>query len=103
MPQPPTEPQDDDNAPELPAWSLARQGVGIAVWSSFLAAAVASVVCFAFIDPAEINALPGLDAPLARMTGYALGFFLFWFSAAGASLLTLYFLRTAHVPGRGLP
>jgi hypothetical protein len=100
--QPPTE-QDDESAPELPAWSLARQGVGIALWASFLAAAVASVVCFAFIDPAEINALPSLDTPLARMTGYALGFFLFWVSAAGASLLTLYFLRTAHVSGRGLP
>ena len=65
MPQPPTE-QGDEKAPELPAWSLARQGVGIALWASFLAAAAASVVCFAFIDPAEINALPSLDTPLAR-------------------------------------
>lgn len=94
MPQPPIEPELDATLPVTPHWSQARQHISIAIWSSFLAAAAASVVCFAFIDPATIELLPGADTTLARMTGYALGFFLFWTATASASLLTLYLVRS---------
>lgn len=97
----PTEPEDCVQSPAATHWSRTRQSVGIAIWSSFLAAAGTSVLCFAFVDPAAIELLPEAGTALARMTGYAVGFFLFWIAAATASVLTLYLVRTAH--GSQLP
>jgi hypothetical protein len=94
VPQPPVEPLQYRASADTPDWSPTRQRVAIAIWASFLAAAAATVVCFAFIDPAAIELLDGADTALARMTGYALGFFLFWLASAGASLLTLFLVRT---------
>jgi len=78
-------------------WPRLRQDVAIVVWPSFLAACVAAMVSFAFIDPV----LVGHDdypppAFASRMTGYAVGFFFFWLIAALSSLLTLYLARTAR-------
>lgn len=70
------------------------RAAGIVLWCAFLAAAAATMVCFAFLDP---EALRIGDAPgwwSDRPTIYALGFFLFWLTAAGSSALTLYLLRT---------
>jgi uncharacterized membrane protein len=77
-------------------WSRLRQDVAIVVWPSFLVAAVATMICFAFIDPVLI----GHDdypppAFASREGGYAIGFFFFWLVATLASLLTLYLARTA--------
>ena len=67
--------------------------LGLIVWCSFLAAAVATMVCFAYVDP-EI-ALTGQGAPSwwTRRTVYAAGFFAFWLACAAASALTLYMTR----------
>ncbi|MGB5104543.1 MAG: hypothetical protein WBO04_14670 [Steroidobacteraceae bacterium] len=78
-------------------WPRLKQDVAIIVWPSFLAACVATMVSFAFIDPV----LVGHDdypppAFASRMTGYAVGFFFFWLIAALSSLLTLYLARTAR-------
>lgn len=84
-------PHNDEPAHELGARSRAA---GIVLWCAFLAAAAATMVCFAFVDP---EALRSGDAPAwwsDRPTIYALGFFLFWLTAAGSSALTLYLLRT---------
>lgn len=67
--------------------------IGVIGWCSFLAAAGATMVCFAFVDP---EALRGGDSPqwwADRMTIYALGFFLFWLTGAAASALALYLAR----------
>jgi hypothetical protein len=65
---------------------LALRVGGVVVWSSFLAAAVATMVCFAFFDPAAVVDAnpPAWWGP--RMHVYAIGFFFFWgvgFAAAG--------------------
>ena len=78
-------------------WPRLKQDVAIVIWPSFLAACVATMVSFAFIDPL----LVGHDdypppAFASRMTGYAVGFFFFWLVAALSSLLTLYLARTAR-------
>jgi hypothetical protein len=78
-------------------WPRLGQDVAIVAWTSFLAACVATMVSFAFIDPV----LVGHDdfpppAFASRMTGYAVGFFFFWLIAALSSLLTLYLARTAR-------
>jgi hypothetical protein len=59
---------------------LGRRARGIAaiVWSGFLAAAIATMLCFAFLDP---QAMRGGDAPgwwSSRSHVYAVGFFFFW-------------------------
>ena len=54
------------------------RALGAIAWSSFLAAALGMVVCFAFLDPEGIAAgdLPSWWS--TRRAVYALGFFLFW-------------------------
>lgn len=63
-------------------------------WSSFLAAAVATVLCFAFVDPAPLGAqFPIGGEPVSRMTLYSLGFLLFWICGAVAAALAVWMLE----------
>jgi hypothetical protein len=68
---------------------------GVVVWASFLAACLATMVFFAFIDPLLLGQD---DAPPAwardRMTGYAVGFFFFWITCALASAFTAFLVET---------
>ncbi len=61
---------------------------GILGWSGFLAAAIATMICFAFIDPAAIATgnPPGWWGP--RMRVYGIGFFFFWFVGIIAATLS---------------
>ena len=76
-------------------WSRNKQAVATVIWISFLTAAVATMLFFAFIDPVELLATydPGLE--IGRQAGYAVGFFFFWFIAAGCSAVTAWLVRTA--------
>jgi len=60
---------------------------GIIGWASFLAAALATMLCFAFVDPQSLAAgdPPSWWGP--RMHVYAIGFFFFWFVGLVASSL----------------
>lgn len=76
---------------------LGRTGrtVGVVLWTSFLAAGLATMVCFALFDPALLA-----DAPLAadmathRLAVYAGGFFFFWLICIVAAGLTAVMLQT---------
>jgi len=76
-------------------WTRRRIEVGAIVWSSFLAACIATMVFFAFFDPLELGRD---DAPPAwmtsRMTGYAIGFFFFWMATMASALLTAFLLES---------
>ncbi len=51
---------------------------GVIVWSAFLASALATMLCFAFLDP---HGLAQGEAPpwwTSRLKVYAIGFFFFW-------------------------
>lgn len=63
----------------------------VILWSSFLVAIVAEGLVFSILDPmaAFPGAHPAVVPPLAV---YTLGFFLFWFFGALASLLSGYLL-----------
>lgn len=68
-------PQPVDQSTDL--GRRARAG-GVVVWSGFLAAALATMLCFAFIDP---HALGLGEVPAwwsSRLHVYAVGFFFFW-------------------------
>jgi hypothetical protein len=60
----------------------------IIVWSSFLAAAIATMFCFAFVDPGALGAgqPPSWWGP--RMHVYAIGFFFFWSVGAAAAAIS---------------
>jgi hypothetical protein len=75
-------------APEAtPELGERARAVGAIFWSAFLAAALASVLCFAFVDPEGIAAG---DMPAwwtTRRAVYALGFFFFWLIGLVAAAL----------------
>jgi hypothetical protein len=80
-------------APE--SWPLWRRDVGILLWASFLAGCIATMVFFAFFDPTLLRHDDMPPRWLAdRMTGYACGFFFFWFMCAIASFLTAFLIDT---------
>jgi hypothetical protein len=59
------------------------------LWPSFLVAAVAEMVFFAFFDPGEFF-LFGQPLELSRTAIYSIGFFFFWGFAAASSGISLY-------------
>ena len=60
---------------------------GAVLWPSFFAAAVASTVCFALLDPATIH-LPSWLPELGRSGLYTLGFIALWAATLAASAFT---------------
>lgn len=78
-------------------WPRLGQDVAIVLWPAFIAASIATMVSFAFIDLLLVgdDDIPP-PAFASRMTGYAVGFFFFWLVSALSSLITLYLVRTAH-------
>ena len=87
------QPTDDGLEPH-PDWSRRAQDIAAILWPSFLAAAAATMIFFALIDPAALAeaTFPVLD--IGRSTGYAIGFFFFWLLAAGSSFVTVFLIRT---------
>ena len=80
-------------------WSKRRQEVGAILWSSFLAACLGTLCFFAVFDPLLLGNDEQPPVFLSSsMTGYAIGFFFFWFVTAVAALLTAYLLDT--IPDR---
>lgn len=70
------------------------RNVALVAWCSFLAAALATMFCFAWLDP---QMLARGDTPAwwtTREKVYAVGFFFLWIATALASALTLYMART---------
>lgn len=54
------------------------RALGVIVWSAFLAAALATMLCFAFMDPLAIAAGEAPGWWTDRLRVYAIGFFFFW-------------------------
>ena len=76
-------------------WSRNRQAVATVVWISFLSAAVATMLVFAFFDPVELAASLDVGFDIGRQAGYAVGFFFFWILFALCSGVTAWLVRTA--------
>lgn len=76
-------------------WSRRAQDIAAVAWCAFLAACVGTVLFFAVLDPSLLA--DDLHPPQwlrNRMTGYAVGFFFFWFVSLVAALLTAYLLES---------
>jgi len=62
---------------------------GAVLWPSFIAAGLACVVFFAFVDPLRLQAISFPGSAISR----ELGFFMFWAAPALSSAVTGYLLR----------
>jgi hypothetical protein len=56
------------------------RAAGVVAWSAFLAAALATMLCFAMIDPLALGAGDSPSWWTTRLHVYAIGFFFFWFT-----------------------
>lgn len=81
-------------APDTPTDLRAgARATGVIVWSAFLAAALATMICFAVIDPEALGRgeTPGWWTTRTRV--YAIGFFFLWFTGMLAASLSWYLCR----------
>lgn len=76
---------------------------GTILWPSFVAAGLASVVFFAFVDPLRLRDISFPQHEISRELGYTLGFFMFWAVTAAASAITWYLLRPMPSDDDDLP
>lgn len=82
-------------------WADWREDLGILLWAAFLAAALATMIFFAFLDPVTLaDEAPPLRWFEDRMTGYTIGFFFFWVVCIFSSLLTAWLIETRNRAGR---
>jgi hypothetical protein len=101
---PPSGNGEDEELPEPAPRSLgpAARNLAMILWPSFLAAGVATMFVFAWVDPLALEAC-AVPGPLlgGRLAGYGLGFFFFWGITASASAITLYLSCTlGERPGK---
>ena len=85
--------EDDVEKETSVRWSRRAQSIAAIVWSAFLAAAVATVLAFAFVDPPLIGLATSPPIEFSRMTGYAIGFFYLWTVSVIAATLAVYLIR----------
>ena len=90
----PQQPIDETGEPPLKDWSRLQRDVATTLWCSFLVSAAATMLFFAFVDPAAISFATTPPLEVSRMTGYAIGFFFFWAATVAASALTIFMVRS---------
>jgi len=91
--EPPAGATDSDTSHEL---GQRARGVGAVLWSGFLAAALGTMLCFAFIDPLALSSGEVPEWWSTRLHVYAVGFFFFWVIGAIAAALCWQLLRTGR-------
>lgn len=74
----------DDLSPQI----RAVRRIGAIAWPSFFAAAVATFVFFAIVDPADLAEITWPHVEVSRKLGYSIGFFMFWACTLGSSVFT---------------
>jgi hypothetical protein len=77
-------------------WSRRAQNLTAIAWSSFLAAAVGTMVFFGHVDPVDLDAISTPVAEFSVLTGYAIVFFFFWIICGLASLMAVFLIRTSR-------
>lgn len=101
VPKPTAPDTVDEERPETitATWPAAGRNLAMVLWPSFLAAGMATLLIFAWVDPLVLEACV-LASPLlsGRLAGYGLGFFFFWGITATASGITLYLAYTLRSP-----
>ncbi len=85
----------DEPAAAMKTWPPGGQHLAMVLWPSFLAAGMATMLLFAWVDPLALEDCVVPGALLGdRLAGYGLGFFCFWGITASSSAITLYLVTT---------
>jgi hypothetical protein len=79
-------PKHEDKANRLIA-------LGVILWVSFLSAAVATMLFFATFDPLDLGDIATYPTSLDRVSGYSVGFLLFWSLLVINSLVVVWLAR----------
>jgi hypothetical protein len=74
-------------APPAAELGARARALGVIGWSAFLAAALATMLCFAFLDPQALRAGEAPEWWSSRPHVYAVGFFFFWLIGVVAAAL----------------
>jgi hypothetical protein len=84
----------------VPAWSARSEGIGVALWTSFLVACLETMIVFAFLDPISLG-FEGLTPSLVALRPllYGCGFFFSWAFTFLATGLTAYMLESGPHAG----
>jgi hypothetical protein len=77
-------------------WSRRAQNIVAILWSSFIAAGIGTMLFFGHVDPRDLDAITTPAADFSILTGYAIGFFMFWIVCGIASLLAVFLIRTSR-------
>ena len=85
--------RDSMNRPSPSRRQQLIQHWGAILWPSFIAAGLASVLFFAFVDPLRLQAISFPGTAISRELGYTAGFFMFWSVTALSSAVTWYLQR----------
>jgi len=98
---PDPEHKDDKANDRLGFLGWTGREIGVALWSSFLAASLATVLFFATFDPLSLydDAEILREAFASRVGGYTLGFFFFWSLTLLASGIAVYLSRNGSSGG----
>ena len=79
------------------SWSRVKERIGVALWTSFLAAGVETSAFFAFLDPWVLGHDETIPSWLVvRPAAYGAGFFFFWLFTFAAAALTAYMLDSSR-------
>jgi hypothetical protein len=80
--------------------ALRLRRIGAVAWPSFFAAAVATFVFFAIVDPTELADITWPHLAISRIAGYSLGFLMFWACTLASSAFTAMLLsgRVGRAP-----
>ena len=100
--QPSDQNTEEAGGRKAPAWLMRNEGIGVALWTSFLVACSETMIIFAFLDPAtlDIDALSPTLVALRPML-YGFGFLIFWAFAFISAAFTAYMLQSGpHAPPR---
>lgn len=84
-------PVNNDLPPDL---SLRSRSIAVVAWSGFLTAAIATMICFALLDPEAIGSGLVPDWWTDRLTVYAIGFFFFLLVGLSSAAMAVYLVRT---------
>ena len=87
---------DEDDQATVRELNRRQRDCLVVGWCSFLAAAIGTMLFFAWVDPLALADITEPPLPVDRMGGYALGFFFFWILTAFSAFLTVYLIRTRH-------
>ena len=67
--------------------------LGVSLWVSFLSASIATMLFFSAFDPVVISQYATFPMDLDHLSGYSLGFLLFWVLLIANSLIVAWLLE----------